>query len=84
MMRISSFYHGFNRLMELSGRFGHFVETMVIPNAGAPKEMFYEPETNELRPNYQWYPELLRAMADQMANVAENGDSLLLELNGEE
>jgi hypothetical protein len=79
-VQLARYYNGVQAGLESNQTLKRLSETQLIPHQGDPPASFYVPGTNELRPEYTWYPAVLQQLEAVSGIVAARGDSLIARL----
>ena len=82
-VQVARFYNAVQAGLEDFEQIKRLSEARLLPVGGQPATAFYAPGTNELKPEYQWYPAMLGQLLDVGGIVVARGDSALASLQGE-
>lgn len=77
MYEISQFYNELNAGFEQLNQLRQLSEAVLIPNLGRSADEFYDPETRQLRPKYQWHRSGLARLSWLAASITAQGDSVV-------
>lgn len=80
-VQLARYYNGVQAGLESNQTLKRLSEQILIPHQGDPPASFYRPGTNELRPEYSWYPALLQRLEGVSGLVATRGDSAIARLS---
>lgn len=82
ILRIEQFYAGARFVDKRLVNYNSLSNQILLPNAGADIETFYDTETGLIRPQFSWYIEFVRAFPDLMNNLKEGASEILTLLEG--
>jgi hypothetical protein len=79
-VQLARYYNSVQAGLESNQTLKRLSETQLIPRQGDPPGSFYLDGTNELRPEYTWYPVLLEQLEEVSGIVSARGDSVIARL----
>jgi hypothetical protein len=79
-VQLARYYNSVQAGLESNQTLKRLSETQLIPHQGDPPASFYAIGTNDLRPEYTWYPAILQQLEAVSGIVAARGDSLIARL----
>lgn len=79
-VQLARYYNGVQAALESNQTLKRLSEQLLIPHQGDPPASFYRSGTNELSPEYSWYPAMLQQLEEVSGIVAVRGDSVIARL----
>lgn len=82
ILRIEEFYAGARYVDKQLGNYNTLSNQILLPNADADLEMYYDTETGMIRPQFAWYIEFMRTFPNSIDNLNEGASEILTALEG--
>lgn len=75
-VELARFYNAVQAGLESAQALKRLSEQMLVPRLGEPAASFYREDGRTLRPEFQWYPDLLAQLGEISGIVIARGDSV--------
>jgi hypothetical protein len=80
ILRIEEFYAGARFVDKTLSNYNSLSNQILLPNAEAELETFYNTETGLIRPQFSWYIEFMRSFPNSIENLDEGAGEILTAL----
>ncbi len=77
-VRVSQFYNSWNTMLAYYGQLRDLSVNVILPNAGKNIDVFYDPKSGELRPEFRLvYRTNLRVLDNVSGEAVKNGTEVI-------
>jgi len=80
ILRIEEFYGGARFIDKQLGNYNRLSNQILLPNAEADLDTFYDTETGSIRPQFSWYIEFMRTFPNSIERLNEGAGDILTAL----
>ena len=78
ILRIEEFYAGARYVDKQLQNYNRLSNQILLPNAEAGLETFYDRETGSIRPQFSWYVEFMQSFPATINNLDEGADDIIV------